>query len=151
MKEMKKAAGLIALSGTLWLSACSNNATTTQSAAAATPSSPAEGVKIEDIQIPKTLDEKSVTAGKQIYELKCQACHKLDDTKLVGPGWKGITQRRKPGWIVAMATNPDQMLNADPEAQKLLEQILVRMPNQNLSHEDALNVLAFMLRNDGAK
>ena len=34
-----------------------------------------------------------------------------------------------------MITNVDMMLEKDPEAQKLLEQCLVRMPNQNVSQE----------------
>jgi hypothetical protein len=75
----------------------------------------------------------------------------LTDEKLVGPGWKGITQRRSAGWIIAMITNTDEMLNQDTEAQKLLEQCLVRMPNQNVSQEDARKVVEFMRDNDGVK
>jgi hypothetical protein len=41
------------------------------------------------------------------------------------------------------------MLEQDPEAQKLLEECLVRMPNQNLTKEDARKVLEFQRRNDG--
>ena len=43
------------------------------------------------------------------------------------------------------------MLEKDPEAQKLLEQCLVRMPNQNLSIDQARQVLEFMRSNDGEK
>ena len=50
-----------------------------------------------------------------------------------------------------MATNVDMMLETDPEAQKLLEQCMVRMPNQNISKEDARIVLEFMRSNDGEK
>ena len=50
-----------------------------------------------------------------------------------------------------MITNVDMMLATDPEAQKLLEQCLVRMPNQNVSQPDALNLLSFMRSNDGEK
>jgi hypothetical protein len=50
-----------------------------------------------------------------------------------------------------MITNVDMMLDTDPEAQKLLEQCMVRMPNQNLSKEDARTVLEFMRSNDGEK
>jgi cytochrome c oxidase subunit II len=28
--------------------------------------------------------------GQKVYSQKCSICHKLDDTKLVGPGWKGM-------------------------------------------------------------
>jgi hypothetical protein len=43
------------------------------------------------------------------------------------------------------------MLEKDPEAQKLLEQCLVRMPNQNLDKQQAREVLEFMRSNDGEK
>jgi hypothetical protein len=43
------------------------------------------------------------------------------------------------------------MLETDPEAQRLLELCMVRMPNQNLSTEQARQVLEFMRSNDGEK
>ena len=108
-------------------------------------------VKAGDIQLTHPLNAQWVTEGKGIYELKCQACHKLTDEKLVGPGWKDVTKRRKPEWIINMITNVDMMLEKDPEAQKLLEECLVRMPNQNLSQEEARKVLEFQRHNDGEK
>jgi hypothetical protein len=108
-------------------------------------------VKESDIQITHPLNQEWVTAGKNIYELKCQPCHKLTDEKLVGPGWKGVTTRRTPVWIMNMITNTDMMLDKDPEAQKLLELCMVRMPNQNLSLDDARKVLEFQRNNDGEK
>jgi len=43
-----------------------------------------------------------------------------------------------------MIMNIDVMLESDPEAQKLLEECLVRMPNQNLSKDESREVLEFM-------
>ena len=48
-------------------------------------------------------------------------------------------------------TNTDAMLNKDPKAQAQLEICLVRMPNQNVSDEDARNVYEFMRKNDVKK
>jgi hypothetical protein len=50
-----------------------------------------------------------------------------------------------------MITNVDMMLEKDAEAQKLLEQCLVRMPNQNISIADSRSILEFMRSNDGVK
>jgi pyruvate-formate lyase-activating enzyme len=50
-----------------------------------------------------------------------------------------------------MITNVEMMLEKDEEAQKLLEQCLVRMPNQNVAQEDARKILEFMRSNDGEK
>ena len=108
-------------------------------------------VKETDITITNPLNAEWVGVGKSIYELKCQACHKLTEEKLVGPGWKDVTKRRKPVWIINMVTNTEMMLDKDPEAQKLLELCMVRMPNQNLTNEEARKVLEFMRRNDGEK
>ncbi len=106
-------------------------------------------VKETDIQLNTPLNMEWVKEGNSIYDLKCSACHRLTDEKLVGPGWKGITTRRPSVWIMNMVTNVEMMLEKDPEAQKLLEQCLVRMPNQNVSKEQARAILEYMRKNDG--
>jgi hypothetical protein len=50
-----------------------------------------------------------------------------------------------------MITNVDMMLEKDTTAQRLLEECLVRMPNQNLEKEQARKVLEFQRSNDGEK
>jgi hypothetical protein len=89
-----------------------------------------------------------VKDGQMIYDMKCASCHKLSEEKVVGPGWAGITNRRTPEWIMNMITNVDMMLTEDPQAQALLEECLVRMPNQNVSITDARSILEFMRKND---
>ena len=108
-------------------------------------------IKEGEIKLTNPLDTAMVNGGKAIYELKCRSCHNLTDVKLVGPGWKDVTKRRNPTWILNMITNVDMMLETDPEAQKLLELCMVRMPNQNLMIEDARKVLEFQRSNDGEK
>lgn len=97
------------------------------------------------------LDAAMATKGEAIAGTKCFSCHKVTDEKLVGPGWQGVTQRRTPFWIMNFITNPDPMIDKDPEVQAQLEICLVRMPNQSLTDEDARQVLEFMRKNDGAK
>lgn len=108
-------------------------------------------IKESDITLTNPLNAEWVTAGKGTYELKCQSCHRLTEEKLVGPGWKDVTKKRKPAWILNMITNVDMMLESDPEAQKLLEQCMVRMPNQNISKDEARQLLEYMRSNDGEK
>ena len=108
-------------------------------------------VKAGDVTLTTPLNQEWVKTGKATYDLKCQSCHKLTDERLVGPGWAGVTKKREPHWIMNMITNVEMMLETDPEAQKLLEQCLVRMPNQNISKEQAREVIEFMRSNDGVK
>jgi len=96
-------------------------------------------------------DAAMATKGKAISETKCFSCHKTSDEKLVGPGWKGVTERRSPHWIMNFITNPDPMIDKDPEVQAQLELCLVRMPNQNLAEAEAREIVEFMRQNDGAK
>jgi mono/diheme cytochrome c family protein len=90
-----------------------------------------------------------IAEGQNVYNVKCASCHKVTDEKLVGPGWKGVTDRRTPEWIMNFVTNTEEMLEKDTAAQNLLEVCLVKMPNQNLAENDARAVLEFMRKNDG--
>ncbi|HEY2347754.1 MAG TPA: cytochrome c [Puia sp.] len=107
--------------------------------------------KFSKVDVSPALDVAKADAGEKVFTVKCSACHKLSDEKLVGPGWKGVTSRHSAEWIMNFATNPDVMLDKDPKAQAMLELCLVRMPNQNLTDEDARNIYEFMRKNDGVK
>lgn len=107
--------------------------------------------KFTKVELAATLDAAKADNGKKIYDVKCGACHKVTDEKLVGPGWAGVTSRHAPEWIMNFITNTDAMINKDPKAQAQLEICLVRMPNQNLTDDDARNLLEFMRKNDGVK
>jgi mono/diheme cytochrome c family protein len=146
--------------GLLFISSCGDNESkTTASTSSTNASEPAatgtevhgNEVKPGEVTLTKPLNAQWVSAGKSIYDVKCQSCHKLTDERVVGPGWAGVTKRREPHWIMNMITNVDMMLEKDPEAQKLLEQCLVRMPNQNISKDEARQILEFMRQNDGEK
>jgi mono/diheme cytochrome c family protein len=107
--------------------------------------------KFTNVAVNSTLDKTLADAGNKVYDVKCSSCHKLTDEKLVGPGWKGVTGRHKPEWILNFVTNTDEMIEKDPKAQAMLELCMVRMPNQNLTDEEARNVYEFMRKNDGVK
>lgn len=106
---------------------------------------------VKTVTLHTPLEQDRIGRGQAIYEMKCSACHKLDETRFVGPGWKEVTKRRKPEWIMNMVTNVEVMLDKDPDAQALLELCLTRMPNQNVSIGDARDILEFMRKNDGEK
>jgi len=107
--------------------------------------------KFTNVDVPEKLDLAMASDGNKVYDLKCSACHKLTDERVVGPGWKDVTKRRTPEWIMNFSVNTDEMIDKDPAAQAMLEICMVRMPNQSLSDEDARKVYEFMRKNDGVK
>jgi cytochrome c551/c552 len=86
----------------------------------------------------KNLSEK----GKQIFDMKCIPCHRID-SKIVGPSLSGVTKRRKPEWIMNMILNPVQMTKENEAAKQLLNQYLVQMTYQNVSEDDAKAILEY--------
>ena len=142
----------------LWFFACGGSDNSADNTSGESPQSMIPDAKeddgkgvgpVQEVVLNNPLNPDMVAAGSVIFDMKCAACHKLSDQRVVGPGFKGVTDRRKPEWIMNMVMNADIMLEEDPTAQALLKECLVRMPNQNLSEEDARNVLEFALANDG--
>lgn len=107
--------------------------------------------KFTKVIVGATLDAGLAENGNKVYSVKCSGCHKLTEEKLVGPGWKGVTTRHSPEWIMNFITNTDAMLSKDPKAQAQLEICLVRMPNQNLTDDDARAIYEFQRKNDGVR
>ena len=124
--------------------------TTTTTEGASSEGSDPKGIgKFKNVELTHPLDETMVAGGKSVFEVKCSSCHKLTGEKLVGPGFAQVTDRRTPEWIMNFVTNTDEMIEKDTAAQRLLEQCLVRMPNQSLSDQDARHVLEYLRKNDG--
>lgn len=159
---MKKLAVIFSL--LIGIAACNNNDTKTASKsdefdstaiakADANPSyDPNRGEgKFKNVVVGDRLDATMATNGEKVFSVKCSGCHKTTEEKLVGPGWKGVTARHEPAWIMNFMTNTAEMLDKDPKAQAQLEICLVRMPNQNLSDDDARHLFEFMRKNDGVK
>ncbi len=141
---------------TLVLASCGTQGEKAPGVGAAKPEADAAATdkglgKFKDLKLSTPLDAKMVEAGEALYNTKCIACHKLTNEKLVGPGWAGVTSKRRPEWIMNFETNTNAMLDSDIVAQQLLVTCVARMPNQNLSDDDARSVLEFMRKNDGQK
>ena len=127
-------------------------ATETTTAAESSTYDPHRGEgKFDAVEVGATLDQAMAAKGEEVAGVKCTSCHKMTDERLVGPGWKGVTLRKKPEWIMNFITNPDPMIDKDPELQAQLELCLVRMPNQGLADNEARELLEYMRKNDGVK
>lgn len=71
-----------------------------------------EPITAADLNL-SAVDPAMAEKGKTTYDVKCQACHSTGENRVVGPGWKGVTTRREPAWIVNMIVNIDVMLEKD--------------------------------------
>lgn len=130
------------------LAAC-GGASTSNGTHSKGPYNPETGIgKFTTVSVDSILNTGMVEKGRTIYNQRCVACHKLDDTKIVGPGWKGLTRRHSPAWIMNYLTNTDEMIDTDPELKQLIAGGSPRMPDQDLTDDEARAILEFMRQND---
>lgn len=98
---------------------------------------------IKSINLSPEIDQTMVAHGADVFKKMCTACHRVNK-KFIGPSPQGITERRTPEWIMNMILNPDEMVQKDPLAKKLLIEFNGSpMANQNLSEKDARAVLEY--------
>lgn len=127
----------------------SEGATKSEMPKLAEPADDGKGVgPIENVDLPATVDETLAAHGKEIFATKCSACHEPSEKRKVGPGVAGVTERRKPEWIMNMILNPEVMVKEDPQAKALFAEYLAPMANQNLTEEEARAVLEYFRQID---
>ena len=97
---------------------------------------------VTSVELGAEIDEALVAKGKEIFDAKCSACHKVDK-RYIGPSPAGIMDRRTPEWIMNMILNPDEMVAQNAQAKQLLAEYSSPMANQNLTEEEARNVLEY--------
>lgn len=134
-------------------SGCTNS----ESPAASTneTSSPAQAANASDIgvgpvsslKLESEIQKSLASNGEKIFSEKCSACHKIEE-RYVGPALKGVTDRRKPEWIMNMILNPQEMTQKDATAQELLGEYMTQMTFQNLTQNEARAVLEYFRSND---
>lgn len=135
------------------LTACGGNETTQQTSSsqqeAKKPYDTTIGAgKFTSVNISDTINQDLVEAGKLVFQNKCVSCHKTNTDKVVGPGLKGITARKKAEWIMNYVSNPELMIEKDPEIQAQVKIYAVRMPNQGISETEARNLYEYLRQND---
>lgn len=96
------------------------------------------------------IDPRLVKQGKEIFETKCSACHKLDE-RYVGPAQRDVIERRTPEYIMNFMLNPEENYKKHPEAKKMLAEYLTQMPNQNISFDEARAILDYFRQVDKEK
>lgn len=86
-------------------------------------------------------------SGEDIYNKMCMSCHSLSDKVLMGPGLKGVGERRSEEWILKWVKDPQGMIaSGDADAIKLFEEYnKVPMPGfPQLTDDEIKDFLAFV-------
>jgi cytochrome c2 len=146
----------IAVVGLLSTIGCGSASTESASAnaGAAPASAPAEGLTpfqtehgigpvTDPIVLTQAVDKSMAKNGHEVFEEKCSACHKMDE-RYVGPALGGVIGRRSPTFVMNMALNPQGMMEKHPVTKKLLAEYLTAMPNQNLTRDEARQVVEYL-------
>lgn len=146
--HMKLLSPVLALVSLLYFSGCGGD-TAKDEGSTATPEKAAALDPMEDKGIGPVksltlgpVDDAMVAKGKEVFDLKCSACHKVEK-RFIGPSPQGVLDRRTPEWIMNMILNPDVMVQENAQARQLLMEYSAPMANQNLTEEEARAVLEY--------
>jgi mono/diheme cytochrome c family protein len=96
-----------------------------------------------------SINHASAADGKTVFKQNCAVCHALTDTKITGPGLKGVGDRIPKGdWIFHWIKDADKMIaSGDAYANKVFkENAPTRMTVfENLSDDEIKAVAAYIL------
>lgn len=84
--------------------------------------------------------------GEKLFKQSCGSCHTITNDKLVGPGLKDITIKRKEDWLIKWIKGSTALIKSgDADANAIFDKYngLV-MPDQNLSDDEVKSVLAYI-------
>lgn len=93
------------------------------------------------------IDAALATSGEAYFQSRgCGGCHMVSDARMVGPGLKGITERREYEWIMGMVLHPDSMTQNDPIAKQLLQEYGTPMVYMGTTQEEARAIYEYLRR-----
>ena len=98
---------------------------------------------------PPPINEELAEKGEELFKTKgCIACHTIGKGRITGPDLAGVTERRKLDWIENQILHPEVMVEKDPIAKELLATYLVKMPNQNVTPQEAHAIIMYLREKD---
>ena len=89
------------------------------------------------------IDEALAERGEEVFELKCFACHRLEE-RYVAPQLGNVLERRRPEYVMNMILNPAEMLARHPVAKELLAEYMTMMPDQDITEAEARAILEYI-------
>jgi protein SCO1/2 len=89
--------------------------------------------------------------GETLYLKACAGCHSIGEGNRVGPDLAGVSQRRRPEWLINFIANPAKVrASKDPIALALAAEFpTVRMPAIGVSNREAADLIAYIEARQG--
>lgn len=94
-----------------------------------------------------SLTLKSQSKGQENFQKYCAVCHSISEEKILGPGLKGVTERRDQDWLIKFIRNSTEVIKSGDEyAVKLFEEYnKVQMTSfENLSDDEIVEILDYI-------
>ncbi|MBB3697325.1 c-type cytochrome [Flammeovirga yaeyamensis] len=90
-------------------------------------------------------DEAAISAGAELFDGNCSSCHQIHE-KGIAPALKNVYERRDVKWLTKFIKHPGKTIESgDAYAVALYEEFKPTiMPNQDLTDEEILQVLAYV-------
>jgi cytochrome c2 len=85
--------------------------------------------------------------GKELFENNCKSCHATSDEIVIGPGLKGISQRRDLAWITKWVQNSGNVIKS---GDKYANEIFIKYNKiqmtafDKLSGEDVKSIVSYI-------
>lgn len=89
------------------------------------------------------LNVERARRGAEVFDLRCTACHRME-RRFVGPPLGDVAETRSPEFLINFILNPEEMTNRHPVGQALLQDYMTIMPYQNVSKEQAIEIVDFL-------
>ncbi len=94
-----------------------------------------------------TVFAQDAAEGETLFKNNCAACHNTNDEVLVGPGLKGISERRPIDWIIKWVHNPQSVIaSGDKYANDLYTKFnkAAMTPYPNFSDDQIKGIVAYI-------
>jgi mono/diheme cytochrome c family protein len=91
-------------------------------------------------------DAGVVSAGEALYKNNCVVCHSVGSDVVVGPGMKGINERRAQPWLISWIKNSQALIaSGDKDAIAVYNQFNKQaMPSFAFSDDEIVSILTYI-------
>jgi cytochrome c len=98
---------------------------------------------VQNLELTDTIDKHLSAEGRNYFMGKCYNCHKLEST-LKCPKFAGVTEKRKPEWIMNYMLNTEEMNQNDVIAKEVMSNYLSDMKHPLVSEYEARAILEYL-------